>query len=103
MQHLCKLQQPPAEAILIESECLVTAATSAVYEGFDKHILMRICNDNDCILCLIQSPGTFILKGLPVIKVNKTLPAGIMKKIQKEVYLQSSESIKEIFFLAFGN
>jgi uncharacterized membrane protein len=101
MKYSCKLQQPPAEAILFESECLVTAANSGIYQGFDQRFFMRICNDNDCILYLMESPGAFILKGLPVIKVNKTLPAEIMKEIQKEVYLQSSESIKENYFFGF--
>ncbi len=101
LEHTCKLQQPPAEAILFESECLVTAANSGIYQGFDEQFFMRICNDNDCILYLMESPGAFILKGLPVIKVNKTLPVEIMKKMQTEVYLQSSESIKENFYFGF--
>ncbi|MDQ6902944.1 MAG: DUF2254 domain-containing protein [Bacteroidota bacterium] len=101
LEHSCKLQQPPAQAILFESECLVTAANSGIYQGFDQQFFMRICSDNDCILYLMTSPGAFILKGMPVIKVNKTLPAEIMKKIQKEVYLQSNESIKENFFFGF--
>ena len=101
LEHSCKLQQPPTEAILFESECLVTAVNSGIYQGFDQRFFMRICNDNDCILYLMESPGTFILKGLPVIKVNKTLPAEIMKEIQKEVYLQSSESIRENYFFGF--
>ncbi|MGK2863082.1 MAG: DUF2254 domain-containing protein [Chitinophagaceae bacterium] len=98
LEHSCKLQQPPAEAILFESECLVTAANSGIYQGFDEQFFIRTCNDNDCILYLMESPGAFILKGLPVIKVDKTLPAEIMKKMQKKVYLQSSESIKENYF-----
>ncbi len=101
MEHCCKLQQPPAEAILFESECMVTAANSGIYQGFDQRFFMRICNDHDCVLSLMESPGTFILKGLPVIKVNKILPAEIMKEIQKEMYLQPSESIKENFFFGF--
>ena len=98
MEHSCKLQQPPAEALLFESECMITAANSGIYQGFDQQILIGICNDNDCILYMMQSPGTFILQGLPVIKVNKALPDEIIKKIQKEVYLQTSESINENYF-----
>ncbi len=101
LEHSCKLLQPPAEAILFESECLVNAANSGIYQGFDQQFFMRICNENDCILYLLVSPGAFILKGLPVIKVNKTLPEEIMKKIQKEVYLQSTESIEENFYFGF--
>lgn len=101
MEQSCKLQQPPPDTLSFESECLVTAATSGFYVGFSKRILIGICNDNDCILQLMQSPGTFILKGMPVIKVSKPLPIEIMKKIQKEVYLHSSESIKENFFFGF--
>ncbi|MDQ6812863.1 MAG: DUF2254 domain-containing protein [Bacteroidota bacterium] len=101
LEHCCKLQQSPAEAILFESECLITASNSGTYQGFDKRFFLRISNKNDCILYLMESPGTFILKGMPVIKVNKTLPAEVIKEIQKELYLQPSESIKENFYFGF--
>lgn len=101
MEQSCKLQLPPPETILFESECMVTAAISGIYGGIDKRVLIRICNDNDCILYLMQSPGTFILEGMPVIKVNKSLPFEILKEIQNEVYLQSSDSIVENFLFGF--
>ncbi len=101
LEHCCKLQKPPAEAILFESEYLITAAASGIYEGFDKQILMRICNENDCILYLMHSPGTFVLKGLPVIKMDKTLPTKTIQEIQKELYVQASESIEENYFFGF--
>ncbi|MBK5270818.1 MAG: DUF2254 domain-containing protein [Bacteroidia bacterium] len=101
MEHSCRLQQSPPETISFESQCLVPAAISGIYEGFDKQILIRICNENDCILHLMHSPGTFVLQGLPLIKANRILPAQIIEEIQKEVYLQSSESIKENFFFGF--
>lgn len=101
LAHSCKLQQPPPETLPFESEYLISAANSGVYEGFNTRILMRICNDNDCMLALMQTPGTFVLTGVPIIKVNKKLPAEIIKTMQKEVYLQSGESIKENFFFGF--
>jgi uncharacterized membrane protein len=101
MERSCKLKESPPETISFESECLVTAAESGIYVGFDKRILMRIGNDNDCILSLMQFPGTFVLKGLPVVKANKKLPAEIMMEIQKQMYLQPSESIRENFFFGF--
>lgn len=101
LEHACKLQQPPPESIPFEIEYLITTTNSGIYQGFDHRALMRICNDNNCVLQLMQSPGTFVLAGVPVIKVNKKLPAEIIKAIQKDVYLLSSESIKENFFFGF--
>jgi uncharacterized membrane protein len=101
LEHACKLEQPPLESISFESECLITAAKSGIYQGFDKQVLIRICNDNNCVLQFMQPLGSFVLIGAPVIKVNKKLPNDILKAIQNEVYLQSSESIKENFFFGF--
>ncbi len=98
MEQSCKLRQSAPDTITFESEYLVTAPISGIYEGFDKRSLMRNCNDNDCMLNLMQTPGTFILKGSPVMKVSKPLSIEIMKEIQKEVYLHSGESIKNNFF-----
>ncbi len=101
LEHTCKLEKAPSETISIESEYLITAAKSGIYQGFDTHVLMRICDDNKCVLQLIQSPGTFVLKGVPVMKVNKNLPAEIITAIQAEVYLRSSETVKENYFFGF--
>lgn len=98
MERSCKLKQSPPERISFESECLITAAESGIYVGFDKRLLLRIGNDNNCIFYLMQTPGTFVLKGLPVIKVNKKLPDEIMKEIQREMDLQPHDAIKENFF-----
>ena len=101
MERSCKLKQSPPKTLSFESEYLVTAAESGIYMGFDKRILIRMGDDNDCILYLMQYPGTFILKGSPVIKVNKKLPTEIMEEIQKKIYIQPNESIKENFFFGF--
>lgn len=101
LEHACKLEQAPSESISFESDCLITAARSGIYQGFDKKVLMRICSDNNCVLQLMQSPGTFVLIGVPVMKVNKQLSDDILKAIRNEVYLQSRESIKENFFFGF--
>lgn len=101
MERSCMLQQSPPEAISFESEYLITAAESGIYMGFDKRILMRIANDNDCMFSLMQSSGTFVLKGIPVVKVNKKLPPEVVEEIQKQLYLQPNESIKENYFFGF--
>lgn len=101
LELACKLEQAPPESISFESECFIKATKSGIYQGFDRQVLMRICCDHNCVLQLMQSPGTFVLIGVPVIKVNKQLPNDILKAIRNEVYLQSSESIKENFFFGF--
>lgn len=101
MERSCSLNKLPPEASSFESEYLVTAAESGIYVGFDERNLIQIGNDHDCILKLMQAPGTYVLKGLPVMQVSKELPAEIMSEIQKEMYIQPSESIKENFFFGF--
>lgn len=101
LKHACRLEEAPEETISIEIEYLITASKSGIYQGFDTQALMCICNDNNCVLQLMQSPGTFVLKGVPVMKVNKNLPADIIKAIQEEMYFRSSETVKENFFFGF--
>lgn len=101
LEHACILEQAPPESPSFESNYLITATKSGIYQGFDKKVLMRICIENDCILQLMQSPGSYVLIGCSVIKVNKKLDNDILKSIRNEVYLQASESIKENFFFGF--
>ncbi|WP_220398912.1 DUF2254 domain-containing protein [Flavobacterium cellulosilyticum] len=101
LKHACTLEQAPPEIPSFESYCLIIAAKSGIYQGFDNAVLMRICHENDCVLQLMQSPGSYVLVGGPVMKVNKKLASDILKAIGKEVYIEGSESIKENFFFGF--
>lgn len=101
LEHTCTLEQAPPESPSFESDYLITATKSGIYQGFDKAVLMRICSENDCLLQLMQFPGCYVLIGGTIMKVNKKLPNDILKAIQKEVYIQASESIKVNFFFGF--
>lgn len=94
-----KLQQPDTPAF--ESNFFVNTNLSGVYEGFDKDAIISICRENKCSLYFLHTPGTFILKGLPVAKVSEDLPDGVCEKIQSSVYVNESESISENFFYGF--
>jgi len=101
LEHACTLEESPSESPSFESDYLIKAAKSGIYQGFDKKVLMRICIENDCVLQLMQSPGSYVLIGGAVMKVNKKLDSDILKSIRNGVYLQASESIKENFFFGF--
>ena len=101
MERTCKLQQLPPKTPPFESKYTVTAITSGIYLGVDQRILLRIGNDYDCIFYLLQSPGTFVLKGFPIAKVNKVLPAKVLKEVLKGIYVKPNESIKENYVFGF--
>jgi uncharacterized membrane protein len=50
---------------------------------------------------MIHPLGTFIVKGIPVITVNKQLPTDVKEKIYNTLYLYTRETIKENFFYGF--
>ncbi|WP_162055643.1 DUF2254 domain-containing protein [Pontibacter pamirensis] len=77
------------------------AAAPGVYVGFDKGALLRLCDECDCTLRMLHTPGTFILQGLPVLEASRQLPEEVMGRILELVYLHEGESIEWNFFYGF--
>lgn len=47
------------------------------------------------------NPGTFILKGLPIVNSDKQLPDDVIREINDSVNLHFTESVEENFFNGF--
>ena len=101
LERSCRLQQEPPEAATMETVFEINAFTAGVYEGFDKQTLLRLCDAHDCTLFFIHTPGTFVLQGVPLVTVNKSLPEEVIKEIQQVVYIHTGESIPGNFFYGF--
>jgi uncharacterized membrane protein len=101
MEHTCKLEKPPQKTPSFGNKYRVNAAQNGIYMGIDKHILLPISTENDCKFYVIIPLGTFVLKGYPVIRVNKVLTAEIMKEVQVGMNVKPTESIKENFLFGF--
>lgn len=101
MENSCRLQQEPETNGDPGTQYNITAEKAGIYEGLDKKALVAICGENDCVIRVLQTPGTFVLKDLPYIQSSKRLPENVTKKIRLAVYLHDSESILENFFYGF--
>ena len=101
LEHKCCLSEEPSVSPLIENGYVIYSDTSGIYENFDKHSLLHISNENDCSLQILPTPGTFILKGLPIVNSDKQLPDDVIREINDSVNLHFTESVEENFFNGF--
>ena len=99
LEHSCKLKGEPT--VSTDSKDTVFCMGSGIYQGFNKRTLIELCNKNDCILYLRHPLGTFVMKGTPVITVNKKLPDDVKEKIFHALYVYTSEAIEENYFYGF--
>lgn len=98
LENKCCLSEEPSVSLLIENASVIYAEASGIYESFEKHLLLHICNENDCTLQILPAPGTFILKGMPIVNSDKQLPPEVISEINGSVNLHVTESIGENFF-----
>ena len=101
LEDSCKLRKEPAKAALFESDHVVKSTAPGIYTGFDKRALVKICREHDCCVFMIHTPGTFVLEGVPLFKLNKQLPGEAKDDILKSMYIDNDESIDQNFFFGF--
>ncbi len=101
LEHTCRLDAEPTHTEFPDHPYLICTEKAGIFEGFDKDLLIRLGNDHDCTFAFIHTPGTFILKGLPLMKINRELPEDIQDKVKKVVFLHTSESIQGNFLYGF--
>lgn len=101
LKRTCCLNKEKAVTKPLNNDYLVLAPKTGIYENFDKSSLVKLCEDNDCIVNMIHYQGTFILKGLPVLRINKELPDKVVTDILHTIYFPKSESIETNFFYGF--
>ncbi|HQY21764.1 MAG TPA: DUF2254 family protein [Ignavibacteria bacterium] len=98
LEQSCISNTEPAEIFHSVSDHIINSQCPGIYEGFNKNSFISICEKNECMLYLIHTPGTFILKGMPVIKSNKELPETLKTELINSLYIHESESIKNNFY-----
>ncbi|MEO6288565.1 MAG: DUF2254 domain-containing protein [Ginsengibacter sp.] len=101
MERYCPLQKEQVAEIPDSFKEIVNANTTAVYEGFNRKALTELCNNNDCIVQILVTQGTFVFKDTPIIKLSKNLPDDEVNDLVKTIYLNDNESIDNNFFYGF--
>lgn len=101
MEQFCALENESKKNENIECEQTVIVPKSGVYAGFNERALLEVCEKNDCHVFILHNNGAFIMRGLPIMKVNKKLPAEIIEQLSDTVYLMESDSIDTNYFYGF--
>lgn len=100
MNACCLKTQPPAQVVL-KPQYFIHSAVSGIYEGFNTQPLLELCHKYDCIVFLLQVQGNFILKGQPVLGIDKELGEAEQLEILNFISIHKTESIEGNFFYGF--
>src|SRR5690606_28403076 len=101
LEESCKLKNEPAKGGDVEMNYSINNNLPGIYTGFDKRSLLKICCELDCSVLILYTPGTFILEGIPVLKVNKQISEDAKQDILQSVYINNEETIDQNFFFGF--
>ena len=101
LSQTCHLQREPEKVSFPESHYPVFSAKAGIYEGLDTDTLLSLCEENDCLLQLLHTPGTFLLKGIPLLMATKPLPAHVDEAVLEAIPLTDEETIERNFLHGF--
>lgn len=74
--------------------------SAGVYEEFDRKGLLAFCEKNDLTVQFTHLPGTFLLKGAPVLATERPIGSDLQDDLLKPIPLAKTESVEANF--AFG-
>jgi uncharacterized membrane protein len=101
LESSCCLKKEPLASIPLYSEYYINSVRSGIFEDFDAETLIKAGDEHDCVFSILHTPGTFIMKGLPLLKVSRELPEEAHEKLMKGIYVHTTESIESNFFYGF--
>lgn len=101
MYHSCLLRNTTPEIDMGEIKFSVLSEKTGVYEGFDKTVLLSLLTSNDYIIHIMNKPGTYVLKGIPILKINKQVSDSEASDFLSALFINSSESIKYNYLYGF--
>ncbi|MEO6229150.1 MAG: DUF2254 domain-containing protein [Ferruginibacter sp.] len=98
LEKSCELKGNQTAHSKTSTTYIIASKKSGIYERFDPQVLLRLCSENDCVVTIMHTPGTFVLKGLPVMSVSKQLSEDVQDHLLEQLYFPTSESIGGNFF-----
>ena len=101
MKVNCFKNEETSIEIKIENGTKIFSNKSGIYESYGTHELIRFCKENNCLIHIIPTPGTTILKGSAIAEVSKVLDEDLNKELINYLYIHESESIEENYFYGF--
>lgn len=74
---------------------------SGYFQDLSFNNLIDIVKENNCKLEVLAVKGTYVLKGMPIVKYSKPLDEGVVEQIKDSFHYSKSELIEDNYVLAF--
>lgn len=101
MKQFCVLENETKTGILFHAEQIIGFPRTGVFSGFNERVLLELCQKNDCVLQVLHPNGTFLMKGLPIMQINKNLPVKILRQMTDTVFVMESDAIGSNYLYGF--
>lgn len=101
MEKRCDLEAPDP---IKDSSALpfpVNTEHSGLYEGVDHKALLRFCVQNDLVVRITELPGSFILRGSPMLYTDRPLVGDELEGLLSHFQLVGSSSVAGHFSFGF--
>ena len=103
LETSCRLSTEP-NAIGVKEGSPVVTREAGIFQGFDQLALLDIATKEDCVFSFLFTPGSFLLKGVPLLLVHpaeKVLSDDLKERISKKLFINKEESINSNFYYGF--
>lgn len=101
MKKFCSLGEEPVSMPSFENGYPLQIERSGIYTGFNKSVLKSLCRENDFRIYVTQPPGTFILKGFPLLELDREVSDEISEGVNNAIFVKNSQTIDENYLYGF--
>ncbi|MEO8733334.1 MAG: DUF2254 family protein, partial [Flavobacteriales bacterium] len=101
LEKMCVLEKEPTPAQMNSLSFDIRARHDGVYDGIDLRGMLRSCMEYQCVVGISVLSGAFILKGTPLLHVDRSLPEEAQNKLLDNVLLPRIGSVEDDPALGF--
>lgn len=97
----CYLKHEQLPTVNQQPSYFVNSAKSGIFENFNSNPLLEFCGEHNCMVYILPKQGSFVLKGNPVIEIDKILPEKVQEQLLETLNINTRESVDGNFFYGF--
>ena len=99
----CYLNTPTESLKNQQDGHIIKAPVSGIFQGFERKLLLKICERENISLSFLYSTGTYVLKSTPLLVVftNSSISSELEVKISVALDIQPGEAINKNYFYGF--
>lgn len=101
LQESCHLREKPIPGEKIQEQDVIVASKDGIYEKFSREGLITRCGEYGCAVEIVPLPGDFVLKGMPVLKLNRKLGEDEKGKLEVELQINDMQRIERNCYYGF--